>query len=398
MTVRVLYIDVNCKNSSTGMLVYTLYQGLEKSGHSAAVCYGRGTKIKEKNIFKFGIDLETFLHAGLTRLTGFTGCYSFISTLRLINYIRKYKPDIVHIHEMHAYFINIGMLIHYLKKHHMKTVMTLHCEFAYTGKCGHALECEKWKTECNHCPHKHDYVNTGFFDHTRYMFRKKKKFFSDYPELVLVTPSIWLTERVEQSFFKNHRIHTIYNGINTDIFYPKRGVAERDRLHLAENEKVILALAPHLMSSAKGGMFILQLAKKLKNYKFILVGVDEFDFEVDENVLPFGAIYDKDYLASLYSIADLFVICSEKETFSLTCAEAICCGTTVAGFRCGAPESVFDEPFATFVEYGNIDKLENVIINKINSPLDRKYIASYGYENFSEKNMLCEYLTLYNSI
>ena len=104
---KILLIDVNCKNSSTGKILYDLYTGVNESGNEAAVCYGRGKKIKEHNIFKFGLDVETYIHALLTRITGFTGCFSPFSTIRLIRFIKKFKPDVVHIHELHAYFVNI---------------------------------------------------------------------------------------------------------------------------------------------------------------------------------------------------------------------------------------------------------------------------------------------------
>ena len=108
---RVLLIDVNCKNSSTGKIVYDLYQGLVANGHDAAVCYGRGPLIEEDNIYKFGLDWETNIHAGLARITGLNGCFSPFSTKRLIAFMEKFKPDVVHIHELHAYFVNIAPVI-----------------------------------------------------------------------------------------------------------------------------------------------------------------------------------------------------------------------------------------------------------------------------------------------
>ena len=185
---RVLLIDVNCKYSSTGKIVYDLYTHINNNGDVAAICYGRGPLVKEKNIYKFGLDWETYLHALLTRITGYTGCFSYFSTKRLISFIEKFQPDVVHIHELHAYFVNITMLIEYLKKKNINTIMTLHCEFIYTGKCGHAFECEKWKTECERCQHLQYYPKTLFFDHTNKMFKKKEILFKEWKELKVITP------------------------------------------------------------------------------------------------------------------------------------------------------------------------------------------------------------------
>lgn len=513
---RVLLIDVNCKSSSTGQIVYNLYSYLNSHGDEAAVCYGRGEKIVERNIYKFGLDWETYLHAFLTRVTGFTGCFSFFSTRRLIKYIKKFKPDVVHIHELHAYFVNIKPLINYLKSNHIKTVMTLHCEFAYTGKCGHSMECERWKTECNQCPHLREYVSTLCFDRTRFMFRQKKELFEDFEELSIVTPSKWLAERASQSLLGNHEISVIHNGVDTSVFYPRDTRELRKQFNIADDEKVVLALAPHLMSEAKGGYYVLQLAKMLENekIKFILVGVDEecqieaanvfsknpikdkeliseyysladsflicskkenypttcleaqacgtpvFGFDaggvsetlVDgennlveyadvkalsnlirdsktktkesakelsqkssvknglgafseqyfakytDNSNPVGGVIlcntillppqkNKDYIASLYSMADIYVLCSKKETYSMTCAEALCCGTKVLGFKCGAPEKIFKEPFAVFVEYGDIEGIRDMIMRTENNP----QISKYGENNFSSVTMCGDY-------
>ena len=389
---RVLLIDVNCKSSSTGQIVYNLYSYLNSHGDEAAVCYGRGEKIIERNIYKFGLDWETYFHALMTRLTGFTGCFSFFSTIRLIRYIKRFNPDVVHIHELHAYFVNIKPLISYLKDNHIRTVMTLHCEFAYTGKCGHSLECEQWKTGCNHCPHLRDYVSTLWFDQTKYMFDQKKKLFTNFEELRIVTPSNWLADRVVQSFLGNHKIDIIHNSVDTSIFHPRDAKQLRRKLGIADDEKVVLALAPHLMSEAKGGEYVLQLAKKneQEKIKFIFVGVDG-ECRIDiPNVIIHGAIKDKDLISEFYSLADMFIICSKRENFPTTCIEAQCCGTPVFGFDTGGTKETDISGLNLFSEYQNIDILcENMryvlFHHEINRmELSEKAISSFSLEAFSK--------------
>ena len=394
---KVLLIDVNCKKSSTGNIVYNLYNYINSSGDEAAVCYGRGPKIEEKNIFKFGIDAETYLHALLTRITGFTGCFSFFSTRRLIKFIKEFNPDVVHIHELHAYFVNIKPLINYLKKNHIKTVMTLHCEFAYTGKCGHSVECEQWKTECKKCPHLKNYVSTLWFDHTNYMFRQKRALFDNFEELSVVVPSKWSEERAMESIFKDKQILTIHNGVDENIFYPRDVKEFRNELGIMNDEKVVLSIAPHIMSSEKGGSYLLEIANSIKNNKihFTLIGADNNEVKQVDNVKILGAIYDKDTLAKYYSLADVFVICSKKETFSMTCAESIMCGTPVVGFKCGAPEKVFPKQFATFVDYGDVVSLTKEIIRS----LDWKENNTMSVQSeYSIKKMCVNYNNLYKEI
>lgn len=226
---KILLIDVNCKYSSTGKIVYDLFQRLKEDGHEATICYGRGELIREEGIYKFGLDWETNIHAGLARITGLNGYYSYFSTQRLIKYIDQFEPDVIHIHELHAYFVNIKPLIEYIKKKNIKTIWTFHCEYMYTGKCGHSYECTNFETGCGKCPLVHEYPKSLFFDRTRKMFKDKKKILEDW-EFTIVVPSQWLADRVKRSFLKNKKILIIYNGIDTEnIFYPREieGLAEK---------------------------------------------------------------------------------------------------------------------------------------------------------------------------
>ncbi len=270
---KILLIDVNCKYSSTGKIVYDLYTNLRKEGHKAAICYGRGKSIKEPGIYKFGLDWETYLHAALSRVTGYNGCFSRFSTKRLIRYIDHFNPDIIHIHELHAYFVDIVPLISYIKKKKIQVVWTIHCEYMYTGKCGHAYDCEKWKTECGNCPYLRDYPKALFADRTKEMFRWKKKLLSDL-DMTIVCPSEWLAERVRQSFLKDKRIVVIHNGIDTSIFHPVEADSLREELGIPEGNKVVLSVAPDIMSERKGGKWVLKLAERMEDEKvtFVLVG------------------------------------------------------------------------------------------------------------------------------
>ena len=243
---KILQIDVNCKGSSTGKIAYDLYSYAASRGAECAVCYGRGPRIKEKNIYKFGLDWETDLHALLTRLTGRTGCYSFFSTRRLIRFIKRFRPDVIHIHELHAYFVNIKPLLNFIAKAQIPAVWTFHCEFMYTGKCGHADECTRFTSGCGNCPQLGEYPKTLFFDRTAKMFAEKKALFEKLQKLVIVTPSAWLKERVKLSFLKDRDVRVVHNGIDTEIFRPRNADALRKEYHIAADEKVVLSVAPDI--------------------------------------------------------------------------------------------------------------------------------------------------------
>ncbi len=269
---RVLLIDVNCKNSSTGKIVYDLYKGVRDDGREAAVCYGRGPRIIEKNIYKFGIDMETYLHAGLSRITGYNGRFSYLSTLRLMKFIDDYNPDIIHIHELHAYFVNIKMLINYIKQKAIPVIWTFHCEYMYTGKCGHAYECNGFRDKCGNCPAITEYPKSLFLDKTSQMLKEKKDTLKNL-DFSIVTPSRWLNNRVKLSFLKEVDNCVIHNGINTKIFHEVDTSLLKQELGISD-KKIILALAPDIMSDNKGGEWIRRLASTMTdgNYLFLLVG------------------------------------------------------------------------------------------------------------------------------
>lgn len=398
---RVLLIDVNCKYSSTGKIVYDLYNKLRAEGHEAAIAYGRGKKICEEKIYKFGLDIETYVHALLARVTGYNGYFSYFSTRRLIRFIEEFQPDVIHIHELHAYFVNIEPLINYIRQKGIKTVCTLHCEYMYTGKCGHSHECEKWKTECTKCPHVHEYPASILLDQTTYMFRKKKSLFDEWKGLVIATPSQWLADRAKQSFLRNCMTKVVHNGINVDIFRPQNADALKKEYNIKPDEKVVLGLAPDILSEAKGGSYILQLAEKMKNQKvrFVLVGVTGKGVEYIDNVVFVGKIRNQQKLAQHYSMADVFVICSKRENFPTTCLEAQCCGTPIVGFDTGGSRetAVLTEKY--FTDYGDVDALKESVESILYfSDENYRTLSQLAKDSFNITKMYDRYLEIYKIV
>lgn len=399
---RVLLIDVNCKSSSTGQIVYNLYSYLNSHGDEAAVCYGRGKKIAGENIYKFGLDVETYLHALLTRITGYTGCFSYLSTLRLIKYIKGFRPDVVHIHEMHAYFVNIVQLLDFLKRENIPVVHTLHCTFSYTGKCGHHLDCDKWKTCCEECPRLKEYVSSVFFDRTKQMFLRKKNAFEGFNTMMIVTPSKWLADFAADSFLGQYPIKVINNGIDINVFHPKDSSSLRKTLNLDDRKKVVLSVAPNIMGNAKGGKWILKIADVLKqeNIHFILIGADcmNANEHYDKNVTVLNRISDQNELAYFYSLADMFVICSEMENFPTTCIEAQCCGTPICGFDVGGTkETNLNGDENPFFQYGDYKSLSQYISKHIDDK-SNGYYKNDALCTFSSEKFAKEHHKLYHSL
>ena len=390
---KVLLIDVNCKYSSTGKIVYDLFRKLKEDNHEAAICYGRGEVINEEGIYKFGLDWETRIHAGLARITGLNGYFSPVSTRRLIKFIEKFQPDVIHLHELHAYFVNIKPLIKYIKSKKIKVVWTFHCEYMYTGKCGYAYDCLNFQNGCGNCPAVREYPKSLFFDRTRKMLKDKKNLLIDM-DFTIVTPSQWLADRVRLSFLKDKEIRVIHNGIDTEnVFYPRDVQDLRKKLGL-HDKKVVLSVAPNIMDERKGGAIILKLSEKLKELQFVLVGSDETK-RYNENVLMIKRTKDQDELAKLYSLADLFLICSKRENFPTTCLEALACGTPIVGIDEGGTKETASEPYGLFFKADSLDKMIDGIKQQISKHKNKQNISLYGRELYSQQTMYNNYKKIY---
>ena len=397
---KILLINSVCNQGSTGKIVFDLYEYYGKHGHDVAICYGRGPVRKEHNIYKFSSTWEMYVHAGLTRLTGMTGCFSPLATSNLIKFIDEFKPDVIHIHELHAYFVSIEPLVRHIQKKNIKTVWTFHCEFMYTGKCGYAYECTKWKKQCGGCPYLQDYPKSWFLDWTFKMQESKKKYMSDFKELTITTPSTWLYQRVKESFLKDFPLKVIANGINCDIFKPHDYDALKKKHFFSENQKIILAIAPDLMSKRKGGGVVLNLANRMKDkpYKFIMIGIDNLNISFPANVIPLGRTADQKELAAYYSMADITLILSEIENFPTVALESLCCGTPVVGFDSGGTKETAPASYGYFVSFGDVESLEYTINAIFDNSLYLENsigCAAFGKQKYNKNLMAETYLKLY---
>lgn len=398
---KILQIDVNYKHSSTGKIVYDLHQGYQKEGFTSRVLYGRGPLEKDSGVYKFGIDLETYFHALMTRITGLVGFFSPLSTRRLIRFIKKFQPDIIHIHELHAYFVNYAPLLKFIKKHDYQTIWTFHCEHMFTGKCGYSYDCNKFQTQCKKCPQKREYPKSWFFDFSKFMFNHKKKLFNNFNNLVIVTPSEWLARRVKQSFLKNYPIEVINNGINNETIFKPLAYKDLIVKHNIKDELVVLSVAPNLLDQRKGGRRILKIAAQTKNLpiKYILIGVSTPPQNNIQNVIYLPRTYNQIELAKYYSMADIFLITSYMENYPTTCLEALSSGTPIIGYDSGGTKETAS------LGYGSFFKMHDskIIIHQLkNTPkktaIDSLEISNRYLTKNSKASMTKNYLLLLKRI
>lgn len=396
-------LQVNCvyKTGSTGKITADLHNALKKKGIESVVCYGRGKKVNEPNVYKTCGELYSKLNNLLSRFTGimYGGC--FFSTNRLISIIKKEKPDIVHLQCINGYFVNIYRLVNWLKKNNIKTILTLHAEFMFTANCGYSFDCEGWKAGCGKCPKFKEETKSLLFDGSARSFKKMQKAFAGFKKenLIIVSVSPWLMERAKQSPILAGKQHTVVmNGLDTSVFYPREAGTIKSELGIAD-EKIIFHATPNFNNDPnyiKGGCYIIKLAEMLKgkNVKIIVAGSYPENLKVPDNILLLGKVSDQNRLAELYSVADITVIASKRETFSMVCAESLCCGTPVVGFKAGGPETISLPEYTEFADYGNVEMLYHIVLNQLKT-VKHENIFEKASRVYSKGKMLDEYVGKY---
>lgn len=400
---KVLQVNILFNQGSTGKIVADIHDTLINNNIESIVCYGTGPRYQEKNIYKVAYHYELSFYRVWAHIMGLQYASGYYSTYRITEIIKKENPDVVHLHCINGFFVHIYKLFNFLKSNGVKTVLTLHAEFMHTGSCGHAFDCEKWKTGCGDCPQLWESTYSYFFDRTKTAWHKMSDAMEGFDNLVVTSVSPWLTSRAVQSpLLKGKNIVTIENGIDTyKKFYP-RVLSKLKTHHKITNEKVLLHVTAKFTNDEndlKGGRYIYKLAEKLKNenVKIMIIGSDDTTLEMPANMINVGKVVNQELLAEYYSIADLTVITSKRETFSMPTAESLACGTPVIGFRAGGPESIALKEYSEFVEYGNVDALYKTILKWIDfKDTSNADIAEKAKEHYSKERMSNKYIDIYD--
>ncbi len=399
---KVLQVNSVYRSGSTGKITYDIHRELLSRGEGSVVCYGRGERVREPHVYKICGELYSKVNNLRSRLTGmmYGGC--LLSTNRLIRIMEKEKPDIVHLQCINGYFVNVYRLIDWLKRHRIKTVLTLHAEFMYTANCSHAMECNRWRTGCGRCPRYRKETKSWFINATGRSWERMRQAFDGFDANLTVTSvSPWLAERAKKSGILKGKSHTVVlNGLDTAVFH-EYSADDADKLKqqlgIAPDEKVIFHATPDFNDRPdhiKGGCYLLRLAERMQGerVRFVVAGSHPAGLKVPDNVILLGKIRDQALLARYYSMAALTLLTSRVETFSMVCAESLCCGTPVVGFRAGAPEQIAIPEYSEFAEPGDTDGLSDAV-HRMLARCVRVPMACA--ERYSVGSMVGQYLRVY---
>lgn len=364
---RVLIINEVCGHGSTGKICAALAEDYAAKGDEVRIAYGRDSYVPEqsrKYAVRIGNDWDVRMHAVRTRLLDEHGFGSVHATKRFLRWLDEYQPDLVWLHNLHGYYINVELLFQWIKQHpQLEVKWTLHDCWAFTGHCAHftAADCDLWKTHCNHCCQKGRYPKSIGLDRSADNYARKKASFTGVKNMTIITPSHWLEKLVKQSFLNKYPIEVVYNSINTDIFKPTP--SDIRNKYGIPRKRMLLGVSS-VWDSRKGWNDFIQLAQILDDqYVIVLVGANDKQLKcLPQNVIGIKRTTDQHELAKLYTTADLFVNPSREETFGLTTVEAMACGTDVIVLAGTACEEIVRDKGGIIVQPNDIAALYQAIV------------------------------------
>lgn len=387
---KVVQINQVSGYGSTGRIAEELSQTMLQSGIENKILYGFGSTTYPHAI-RFGTDRELKQHKLLARATGHHGAGSVRATRQMVEFLREYQPDLVHLHNLHGFYLNLPVLFDYLKEVKCPVVWTLHDCWAFTGHCAHFAYagCERWKTGCHGCPQRFAYPR-ALLDRSRKNWQEKRELFSGLEQCVLVSPSHWLAGLVQSSFLSEYPVKVIPNGIDLEVFcpHPKQ----------TGGKKMVLACASTLKSGdRKGGGYLPQLAGLLGDgYELCVLGLRDKAVSPGIRALPY--ITDKEELAAVYSRADVFVNPTLEDNFPTVNLEALACGAPVVTFDTGGSPECLDESCGAAVPQKDVQAMARAVKEwaaRDAAKACRDRVMQYGKtERFGEYIRLYQDLTM----
>ena len=354
---KVLIINSVCGIGSTGRICTNLAQKFEAEGHEVKIAYGRKDTVPEqfqKYAVRIGTDFDCRMHAVQTRLFDTHGFGSKHATKKFLEWAEEYRPDLLWLHNLHGYYINVEMLFAWIKKHpEMQVKWTLHDCWAFTGHCSHftAVKCEQWKSHCSYCSQLRRYPACYAMSSVSKNFDRKRAAFTGVQNMTLITPSKWLADLVKQSFLKEYPVEVHYNTIDTNIFKPTPSdFRERYGLH----DKFIILGVANVWHERKGYNDFIKLASMLDDrYSVVLVGLSKKQLEkCPPRVIGIERTNNQQELAKIYTAADVFFNPTYEDNYPTVNLEAQACGTRVITYDTGGCRETLHDKESVAVPVG----------------------------------------------
>lgn len=394
-------------NTSTGRIMQEIGELAMQHGWRSCIAYSKGRDgimSCQSEVIPVGNKWSAIWHGLETRLFDRHGLASNEATRLFVKQIQELKPDVIHIHNIHGYFLNYQILFDFLAQSNIPVVWTVHDCWLYTGHCYYYsyAGCNKWQTGCGHCPQKKEFPASWLIDRSHQNYEDKKQAFTSLPldQLTIVPVSEWIREEMQHSFFRNNQFHVIHNGINTNIFniYNPEQVKQKYGL----NGKHILLGVASIWSREKGFDDCIQMADFLHpDEMLVLVGVrPEQQKKLKKNMLGIPRTENIHQLAELYAAADAFINPTWQDNYPTVNLEAIACGTPVVTYRTGGSIEAITDQTGFIVPQGNVKEMLEAarLISQRGKAYYQQPCRTYALENFRKEDRYQDYLDLYDKL
>lgn len=397
---KILQINVTANWGSTGHIAEEIAQLTIAQGWESYIAYGRGNPKSKSTLIRIGTDRDMNCHVVQTRLLDNHGLASKQATRIFIKQIDELAPDIIHIHNIHGYYLNYEILFDYLARTKIPIVWTLHDCWTFTGHCSHFsyVKCYRWQTECFSCPQKKEYPKSYFLDRSQKNYRQKKECFTSISNLILVPVSDWLANLLSYSFLSNYTKRVIHNGVDIETFHPVPSVKEK----YCNPNKFLMVGVASIWGQRKGLYDFIELAKYIASDEIILlIGLSQKQIsELPANILGICRTENVQQLVELYSSADVFLNLTWEDTFPTTNLEALSCGTPIISYDTGGCAEAIDEDTGIIISPGNLKGVINAIsdIKKNTKSYYSPKCRERALHHFDKKNKYAEYIKIYSEI
>ena len=394
-------------STSTGRIMQEIGELALQNGWESYIAYGKGRdgiKPCKSQIIPVGGKWSTLWHGVQTRLLDRHGLASTQATRKFVKQIEEIAPDIIHIHNIHGYFLNYKVLFNYLSKCGIPVVWTIHDCWLYTGHCYYYsyVGCNKWQTGCNHCPQKRKFPASLLSDRSTRNYADKKAAFTSMPkdQLHIVTVSNWIKDEMQHSFLKEYKFHVIHNGINTEVFHVCDTQNTASRYGLT-GKHVLLGVAS-IWSKEKGLDDFIHMANLLdKDEIIVLVGIKPKERkQLPCNILGISRTENVHELAKLYSLADVFINPTWQDNYPTVNLEAISCGTPIVTYQTGGSVEAVTEQTGFVVKQGNIQSLLEAArtIYQRGKNYYQPLCREYALKHFNKEDRYADYFHLYDEL
>lgn len=398
-----LQINVSVNYGSTGRIVEEIGKIAIRRGWFSYVACGRYIRKSESHVIKIGNNVDLLYHLLISRLFDRHAFGSKIATKKLINTIKALKPDIIHLHNIHGYYVNIELLFKYLKESNIYVVWTLHDCWPFTGHCAYfdRIGCNKWTKQCKSCDQINEYPKSWILDNSYKNYLYKKEIFNSIDKLRIICVSNWLKSKLQESFLSSIKNTTIYNGIDINCFMPCNNIDEIKNKYSVKNRFILLGIAS-VWDNRKGLKDFIELSRYIDNNTvIILIGLKSKQLKkLPKNIIGLKKIESISELSKIYSIADLFLNLTYEDNFPSTNIESLACGTPILTYNTGGSIEAVTEETGFVVEKGDISSIQKVI-SIIKCRSKESYInacRTRAINFFNKDDRYNEYINLYENL